>query len=289
VPENLALAVEGVQPTAEHERLAAALTSGERRVILLGAIAQNHVAYSELRALAAAVADATGATLGFVPEGGNAVGASLAGVTPHRGSGARPVRTPGLSASEMLNAKLKGYLLVGPIEALDLSTPGRGESAFAGAQCVVALTPFADEQVKSVATVILPIAAFAETSGTWVNVEGTWQSVPGAATPPGSARPGWKVLRVLGNLLNLTGFGYTSSEEVRDELRHELGEFQREERRPNPYRANHVNGVDTVREVGIYDVDAIVRRSRPPWPTRRAQRSAMYPRAVTRSARAWLA
>jgi NADH-quinone oxidoreductase subunit G len=263
VPENLAQVVEGVQPSAEHERLAAALGGGERHVILLGAIAQNHVAFSELRALAAAIADVTGATLGYVPEGGNAVGASLAGTTPHRGAGGRPVRSPGLPASEMLNARLKGYLLVGPIEGADLSTPARGESAFGAAQCVVALTPFADEHVRSNATVILPIAAFPETSGTWVNVEGTWQSVPGAAAPPGSARPGWKVLRVLGNLLNLTGFDYTSSDEIRDELKHELGEFQREEHRPNLYRASRVNGVDNVREVGIYDVDAIVRRSRP--------------------------
>jgi NADH-quinone oxidoreductase subunit G len=263
VPENLARAVEGVQPTAEHERLAAALAGGERRMILLGAIAQNHAAYSELRALATAVANLTGATLGFVPEGGNAVGASLAGVTPHRGAGGRPVRSPGQSAGEMLGARLKGYLLVGPIEAADLPTPTRIEDAFDAAQCVVALTPFADEHVRSIATVILPIAAFPETSGTWVNVEGTWQSVAGAAVPPGTARPGWKVLRVLGNLLNLTGFEYTSSDDIRAELERELGEYQNEERRPPAYRAGRVNGVDAVREVGIYDVDAIVRRSRP--------------------------
>jgi NADH-quinone oxidoreductase subunit G len=273
VPDNLVQAVEGVQPSAEHERLAAVLASGERRVILLGAIAQNHVAYSELRALAAALAAATGATLGYIPEGGNAVGASLAGVTPHRGAGGRAVRSPGRAAAEMLNERLKGYLLVGPIETEDLSTPARAESAFGSAQCVVALTPFADEQVRSVATVILPIAAFPETSGTWVNVEGTWQSVPGAALPPGAARPGWKVLRVLGNLLNLPGFDYASSDEIRDELQRELGEF-REEPRAHAWRAGRLNGVDTVREIGIYEVDAIVRRSRPLQETADAHASA---------------
>ena len=88
--------------------------------------------------------------------------------------------------------------------------------------------------------------------------------MPGAAAPPGEARPGWKVLRVLGNLLGVAGFDYASSEEVRDELKRELGGIQRATcPAPTRYRAGHINGVDTVREVGIYDVDAIVRRSRP--------------------------
>ena len=263
VPANLTQAVAGVQPTAEHERLAGALANGERRVVLLGAIAQNHVAYSELRALATAVAAATGASLGYLPEGGNAVGACLAGAVPHRGAGGRPVRVPGMPANEMLRTGLKGYVLVGPIEDADLPARVGDDSAFGSAECVVALTPFAGEQVRRVATVILPIAAFAETSGTWVNVEGTWQSVPGAALPPGAARPGWKVLRVLGNLLGVAGFDYASSEEIRDELKRELGEFSSDVSRAEGYRAGHINGVDTVREVGIYDVDAIVRRSRP--------------------------
>ena len=168
-----------------------------------------------------------------------------------------------MPASEMLKAGLKGYLLVGPIEDADLPARVRDDSAFGPAECVVALTPIADEQVRRIATVILPIAAFAETSGTWVNVEGTWQSVAGAAAPPGAARPGWKVLRVLGNLLGVAGFDYSSSEEIRDELRRELGEFSSDVARADAYLAGHINGVDTVREVGIYEVDAIVRRSRP--------------------------
>jgi NADH-quinone oxidoreductase subunit G len=262
VPANVRQVVEGVNPTDVHERIAGSLASGTRRVILLGAIAEQHPAYSELRALAAALAEVTGASVGYVPEGGNGVGACLAGVTPHRGTGGRAVRAPGLAAGEMLNAQLKGYLLLGPLEAADLSSPARGEAAFRAAECVVAMTPYVDEQTKSLATVILPIAAFAETSGTWVNVEGTWQSVPGAAMPPGSARPAWKVLRVLGNLLAISGFDYSSSEEVRDELQREIAEF-RGDARGSGYQAARVNGVDTVREVGIYETDPIVRRSRP--------------------------
>ena len=100
----------------DHERIAAALGQGELRLILLGALAERHAACAEIRALAAALAEVTGARLGYLPEGANAVGAALAGATPHRGVGARAVVRPGLAAAEMLNARLRGYVLVGGIE-----------------------------------------------------------------------------------------------------------------------------------------------------------------------------
>src|SRR4029079_4123082 len=136
-----------------------ALTQGELRVILLGAIAQNHAAYSEIRALARALAEATGATLGFLPEGGNAVGAALAGVTPHRGVGGLAVRNPGLSAAEMVNAKPRAYVLVGGVAPDERAAPSRRESTLADADCVVALPPYVDDRLRAVGTVILPVAA----------------------------------------------------------------------------------------------------------------------------------
>jgi NADH-quinone oxidoreductase subunit G len=269
-PANVAAALEGVAPAAEHERIAAMLAQGERRAILLGALAERHAAFAELRALAAALAVVTGARLGYVPEGANAVGASLAGATPHRGVGGRAAARPGLSAAEMINARLRGYVLVGGVETSDLMQPSAAESALRGAECVVALTPYASEEHKAVATVILPVATFAETSGTWVNVEGRWQSVAGAARPPGEARPAWKVLRVLGNLLGLAGFEYLSSEEVRDELQRELGEFKAGQA-ASAFAPGRLASLDATREVGLYAVDAVVRRSRPLQETREAQ------------------
>jgi len=263
VPPRLAVALEGITPSAEHQSIARALCEGELRVILLGALALRHLAYAEIRALAAAVADATGARLGYLPEGGNAVGAALAGVTPHRGAGGRAVAKPGLAASEMINARLKGYVLVGGIESADLAPSPGVESALQSAECVVAITPYAGPEQLATATVILPVAAFAETSGTWVNVEGRWQSVAGAARAPGEARPAWKVLRVLGNLLVLHGFDYVSSEEVRDELRREIGEYAVAEPAITSFAPGRLSAVDSTREVGIYRVDAVVRRSQP--------------------------
>jgi NADH-quinone oxidoreductase subunit G len=266
----LTTALEGIVPTAEHERIASVLADGDLRLIVLGALAERHVAFSELRAIAVALADATGARLGYLPESGNAVGASLAGATPHRGVGGRTVASPGLAAAEMINARLRGYLLVGGVEAADLVSASATESALRAAECVVALTPYASEEQRACATVILPVGAFAETSGTWVNVAGLWQSVPGAARPPGEARPAWKVLRVLGNLLGLAGFDYLSSEDVRDELQRELGEFAGGQA-ASAFTAGRLASLDVTREVGIYAVDAVVRRSRPLQETRAAQ------------------
>ncbi len=266
VPPGLVPALEGIVPTVEHERVAKLLAGEGLRVILLGGVAERHTAYSEIRALARALAAATGAVIGSLPDGGNAVGAALAGATPHRGAGGRPVDQPGLPALEMLNSRLRGYVLVGGIELADLASATSAEAALQSSECVVALTPYAGPEQLANSTVILPVAAYAETSGTWVNVEGRWQSVPGAARPPGEARPAWKVLRVLGNLLGLEGFEYTSSEEVRDELRVASGGTGTD--MASSFVPGRLASVDSIRDIGIYRVDAVVRRSRPLQETR---------------------
>jgi NADH-quinone oxidoreductase subunit G len=263
VPAHLGAALEGVAPAVQHEVVAAMLTAGERRLILLGALALHHASYSEIRALAVALAAATGSTLGYLPEGGNAVGAALAGVLPHRGVGGRAVAQPGLNAADMLSARLKAYLLLGGIESADLAPSAAIEASLRGAECVVAITPYASEEIRANATVILPSAVFAETSGTWVNVEGRWQSVAGVTRPAGIARPAWKILRVLGNLLGLAGFDYTSSEDVRDELRQELDAGRSGVAAAANFVPGRLAAMDVTRETAIYAVDAVVRRSAP--------------------------
>jgi NADH-quinone oxidoreductase subunit G len=262
-PSNVTAALEGITPSAQHEAVAAALAGGELKVVLLGALAQRHVAYSEIRALAQAVAHATGARLGYLPEGGNGVGAVLAGALAHRTAGGVPVAQPGLGAAEMLAARLKAYVMVGGIESADLAPATTTEASLRGADCVVAVTPYASEEIKAVSTVILPSAAFAETSGTWVNVEGRWQSVPGASRPAGEARPAWKILRVLGNLLALPGFEHASSEDVRDELRHTLETAHGAVAAVGSFTPGRLAAMDVTRDVGLYRVDAVVRRSAP--------------------------
>ncbi len=207
--------------TDEHRALAAALLHGKRRAVLLGALAQRHPAYAELKSTAAALADLAGARLGLITEGANAAGAYLAGAVPHRlpGGGADPA--PGLSARAMLEKGMKAFVLLGAIDpAEDMAT---GAEALRKAELLIAVTTHLTEAAKAHAHVVLPAGSFAETSGTYVNIEGRWQSWAGAAKILGEARPAWKVLRVLGNLLALPGFDYASSEEVREALRAQVG------------------------------------------------------------------
>jgi NADH-quinone oxidoreductase subunit G len=203
--------------TEAHKSLIAALSHGTRRAIILGTLAQRHPAYSQLRALSAAIADLCGASVGCITEGANAAGAYLAGAVPHRASGGAPVGAPGLSARQMLETPLNAYMLLGGIDpSNDL---GVDASALASADLVVAATTHLPESLRGVAHVVLPIGAFAEGAGTYVNAEGRWQSWAGAAKLPGESRPGWKVLRVLANLLGLHGIDYNSADEIRDVLK----------------------------------------------------------------------
>jgi len=263
VPEHLASVVRQAEVGESHRAAAAALVSGEKRAVWLGALALRHPAYADLRALGAALAELTGASFGELAEGGNAAGAYLAGAVPHREAAGKPATRTGLSAPDMLRGALQAYVLFGGVEpwvdALDIDSA----SSLAKAQFIVAVTPFANDRLREVAHVLLPVGTFAETSGTYVNLEGLWQSQAGAATPVGEARPGWKVLRVLGNLFGFPGFEYQSSEEAREELRRLCGGLS-----IGGYAGSHrvepggsAQGAPTVMDLSMYQVDAVVRRA----------------------------
>jgi len=164
----------------------------------------------------------------------------------------------------MMESPRKAYVLLGIEPELDCWDGAAALKALQGAEFVVSLSPFAGPAGKSYAQTVLPVATFAETSGTYVNAEGRWQSFQGASRPFGEARPAWKVLRVLGNLCGVDGFEYVSSEEVLAEVRGACGEV-----RPDnaldlsqplaPFRAD---GLLRVAEVPIYAADSLVRRAR---------------------------
>jgi NADH-quinone oxidoreductase subunit G len=214
--------LKGATVTDDHKSVAAVLAAGTRRAVLLGNLAQRHPAYSELKRLAGLLASLTGARLALMTEGPNAAGAYLAGAVPHRQPGGMPARSPGLAARAMMDSALKAYVLFGGIDpALDL---GAGCDPLRTAELVVAATTHLPASLREVAHVVLPIGSFAESSGTYVNIEGRWQSWAGAAKLVGDSRPGWKVLRVLADLLAVPGVDYISSEEIRESLRSVCGE-----------------------------------------------------------------
>ncbi len=264
VPAQLSAAVSASAVLDAHRGVASALLTGERRAVWLGALASRHPAYADLRALAAALAQIAGATFGSIAEGGNAAGGYLAGAVPHREAGGRPLARPGLNAREMLREPLRAYLLCGGVEPSIDTLDADSLRTLARAELVVALTPFMSRELAELAHVLLPIGTFAETSGTYVNCEGLWQSQTGAAAPVGAARPGWKVLRVLGNLLDLERFDYQSSEDVLAEARRAC-----EGVTPGTYQGTHTarpdrgaaSGRVTVTDLPMYQTDALLRRA----------------------------
>ena len=194
-----------IQPDEASRAIAASLLSGERKSVFLGAVAQNHPAAAQIPALAQAIAGATGATLGFLSPAANSVGGPLVGALPG---------PDGLGAAAMFAQPRAAYVLLGVEPELDAQDPAQALSALKGADFVVQLSAFRT-QAEDYADVLLPIAPFTETGGAYVNAEGRVQAFHGVVKPQGEARPAWKVLRVLGNLLNLGGFDYDSVEAVR--------------------------------------------------------------------------
>ena len=244
-------------------RIANSLKDADNAMVLLGCVAGNHAAYSAVRALAAAIADETGATIGFVTRGPNASGASLAGVLPHREVGGAKREKPGMTVAAMLSDELEALVLVNVEPDADIHATTDVVAKMAEHKFVVALTPFVSEALLESADLLLPIGTFAETSGTYINAAGTWQSFSGVASPVGESRPCWKVLRVLGNLMDAENFNYVTSEEVLGEFKSAVGNTNAGGYSMGGQLAKP-NGEDSPADeidTPLYSVDGLVRRA----------------------------
>jgi len=243
-----------VEPSQAAKDIAASLLTGERKAVLLGNAAAQHPQASQLLALANWIATATGASVGYLTEAANTVGAQLVGAVPSQA---------GLNAAQMLSGSLKACVLMNVEPAFDAANPSGAIKALESANMVVALTSFKTAALDC-ADVLLPIAPFTETSGTFVNAEGRVQSFHGVVRPLGDARPAWKVLRVLGNMLGVAGFNFETSEDVRAEA---LGDGATVASRLNNATSTVVeqavapSGFERISDVPIYAADALVRRA----------------------------
>jgi NADH-quinone oxidoreductase subunit G len=230
------------------------LKNADKALVLLGNIAGRHEAFSTVRALAAGIASSTNATLGTLSPGANSAGLSLAGVLPGDG---------GLNSASMLNSSLDTVVLLGIEPDEDLLSSGNATEKLGQQGFVIAMTAFDSEALRESADLLLPIGTFAETSGTFVNIAGTWQSFAGVANPVGESRPAWKVLRVLGNLVEAEGFDYLTSEDIRDEIAATLGDVEPAvySGKTKPAKLNGEDAPEAEIDVPIYSVDGLVRRA----------------------------
>ena len=247
--------IDGVVASDSAKAIATSLLSGERRAILLGNAAVYHPQAAQLHAWAQWIARATGATLGVLTDAANAMGGHMVNARPVEG---------GLNARQMIEQPRAAYLLWNVEPDYDTANSAATAQALQSAQTVIAFSVYRNGALDY-ADAILPITPFTETAGTFINCEGRVQSFNGSVRPAGEARPGWKVLRVLGNLLNLAGFDYETAEQVRvDALPADLSarlsnEIAMHVQRP----VVAVGGAERIADVPIYFADSLVRRSPP--------------------------
>lgn len=262
------------------------LVSNQPAGIFLGNLSQHHPNYGEIFLLAQEIAKVTGAKLGILGEAANSVGAYVAGAIPNRKLDHLTTNGEevGLNAIQMLNAEAvspcKAYVLMNLEPEYDTYDPQSALERIKSAEFVVSLSSYKGN-IMDYADVILPIAPFTETSGTFINTEGRIQSFNGVVSPLAEARPAWKVLRVLANLLELKGFDYETSEQVCAELLSNYGNVA--DHLNNTINAftvnlneNSMNGIQRIGEVNIYQSDPIVRRAS----SLQLTHDAHYPRAI---------
>jgi len=245
---------ENIEANDAAKAVAASLIAGEQKAVFLGNAAVHHPQASQIHAAAQWIANATGAKLGVLTEAANTVGGYLVGATAAK-------------AAPAFSVPKKAYVLLNAEPELDAANPQQAVAALNGAEMVVVMSAF--KHGAEYADVLLPIAPFAETSGTFVNCEGRAQSFNGTVKPLGEARPAWKVLRVLGNILGLTGFDYETSESIRDEVLGK-GVADLSDKLSNTTQAALTaasfgagDKLERIADVPIYFADALSRRSGP--------------------------
>ncbi len=253
---EIATAISSVTVSDQSNAIANSLLGKEKSAILLGNFAQHHPDASTLHVLCQEIARLSGATLGFLGEAANSVGAAI--VCGNATFGA-------LSGAKVAQQPLQACILLGVEPELDCAAPVSITNALKSAEFVVSLSAFQTSAINY-ANVILPIAPFTETAGTFVNTEGTVQKFNGVVKPLGEARPAWKVIRVLGNMLGLDGFDQDNVDAIRNEIAPDLQAFV-SAKLGNEIQSTSIampiaaTGIERIAEVPIYAADSLVRRA----------------------------
>jgi len=261
-PTGIPALIDTIAVTDTHRNIADKLKVGQKVAIIVGMQAMALPELAAIRCMTTILAEQCDATINYLPRGANSSGASLAGAVPFASVGGKSQRS-GLNAASMFEVNLKSYILHNVDPESDCIAPATATKALSNAEFVLVMSPFVSDEMREYASVILPTAPFTETSGTLVNANGTWQRFSAANAPYAETRPAWKVLRVLGNLLDLDGYDYLSSEEVRAEVERESVDVKFD----NSYEwvctggLGDEQGVIRISDVPMFGTDNIVRRA----------------------------
>ena len=240
--------LKAVKPSTEAKRIAKSLLSNKSRAIFLG----NQILHLDdgdnIKLVAMHIAQAVGATFGLIPGYANSVGLNELNLN-----------TDNISADKILSQSKEAYIMMNFDPLYDYHSPKKINSALKKAKFNLAISPYISDSFKEF-DVVLPMTPFTETSGTFINMEKTIQSFSAVTPPVGQSRPGWKILRVLANFLQLEGFSYDSSEEVKTDAMIEMdkkNEFSLNDFKPS----NIERGLEVLNVVRANDSDMIVRRA----------------------------
>ena len=240
--------LKAVKPSNEAKRIAKSLLSNKSRAIFLG----NQILHLDdgdnIKLVAMHIAQAVGATFGLIPGYANSVGLNELNLN-----------TDNISADKILSQSKEAYIMMNFDPLYDYHSPKKINSALKKAKFNLAISPYISDSFKEF-DVVLPMTPFTETSGTFINMEKTIQSFSAVTPPAGQSRPGWKILRVLANFLQLEGFSYDSSEEVKTDAMIEMdkkNEFSLNDFKPS----NIERGIEVLNVVRANDSDMIVRRA----------------------------
>lgn len=250
-----------VEIKKKHIKIAEMLLQAENSSVVLGFEAVEFSHACDLRQLAKVIAKLSNSSYGFLSHGGNSAGAYLAGAIPHRGPAGADVEEGGENIAQIIENAKKALILLKTELSKDSVYSEKAIAMANDADFVVALTSFADDEAFDYADVVLPIAGYLESAGSYVNANGVWQDFSASVTAPGQAKPAWKVLRVLGNLLNLKNFDYVSAQDVMQEVKGRMGAVGDKIKSKWNCPTDLNNPATCPEPVNIYQSDCYVRRA----------------------------
>ncbi len=263
--EEASALLKNIKPSASAQRIASQLHESKNTNIIMGAIAQNHPNAATIRSLVHLIERCIDVNIFRMTEGANEAGCHIAGMLPHRGPNGVSVESKGMDVQDILSKPLGAAFLLNVEPEFDIANPHKARQALLGTEFVVAASAFKSDSMLDYADVLLPVGVSFETSGTFINALGDRQSFSGTCGAKGEVRPAWKVLRVLGNLFDLAGFEFTSSEEVLEEL-------QTHSKMASPVVSTWhcpeeiLTGKDELSRIGewpMYRIDAMTRHAKP--------------------------
>ena len=264
LPSELVELYQTADVSEQHKAIAKNLLQAKKSSVILGPQVINHENATMISALSTAISTLSDSNFGFLSDSANSSGAWLAGALPHRDYGGRKTSESGLNAKAMFGTGLAAYLLLNLEPESDSANPSEASSALIRAEFVASFSIYQSREAEQYANVILPITPFTETSGTFVNVEGRWQSFNATVPPLGEAKPAWKIFRVIGNYFDLVGYDYSDSEQIRDELKNKIGDITPSNKMSldNPITMiSKRPGLVRVSELHVYAGDSIQRRA----------------------------